>query len=957
MKRLTLLLLALVTQVSLSLAIPAKKGAVVMTQPDGSTVTISLHGDEWQHYETTDDGYTVVRDGRGYYVYAEKQGGMLLPTAYIAHNALQRDAQETTYLQHVERHLKPEMTERMKIDRARVMEEQKKSAAQKKAVKAARADSDPSAPNYRSVAILVQFNDRSFSRSDYGDIMRDMFNKVNYDGYMSTNGWSKVHCTGSVRDYFTDNSGGKFRPQFDVYGPYTIDYSQYDANGTANAAQLIYAAVNAADDDIDFSLYDNDGDNAVDNIYFIFAGYGANYGGNDQRYFWPHRNYVYQPDTYDWVVKDGVYLFNYASSVEYYGYQSYPSTVYLDGVGTICHEFSHVLGLPDFYDADYAQSGGESNTPAEWSVMAAGSYMNNGRTPVAYSLFERAFVGFLDENDIPTLSETGNYTLDYINQSNTGFMLETPDENEAFFLENRQQKKWDAYLPGHGLLVFRADFSNTNVWQENSVNNAPSHQYYELVRATGGQGATAADAFPGTGHVTTLNNSTLPANLLTWSGKANPFGLSNIREQNGVVSFDLVETLKLTGVSLPDTLTVGLGMNRLLQVTVEPEYAPHTLVWSSGNPDVVTIDETGRLTGVALGETMVKVVANEGFTDSCLVIVNEVPVANDIAEFKSFAENTEGLLKLDSAQVIYIYENDYYVRDTSGVVIFRDPVTELKVRDMMKGSIYGQLSKEGKNSLFLAVEDMTTDDNLTITTGNVVRPRVVKISELTDDDIGDYIKVERVALAVESDHNLSVAMIQDSVKRVALYNLFRIKGIKMPADLEATRFDITGIYGSRMLSVNGQPFDDIYFTTTMKEYTLRRFTFDYTVDEGAHLLMNDVEMGATGQETFLEQSDVRLKVVIDEDYELELAMLDDEDITEQLLSKESLSIQNISGNHILTVSTKAREDISGIEMLTEHSENMAPVFFRIDGQRVESADLPGIYLVRVGKQVFKIVRK
>ena len=57
------------------MAIPAKREAVRVTQPDGSTVTILLHGDEWKHFITTFDGYTIVKDTRGFYVYAEKLGG------------------------------------------------------------------------------------------------------------------------------------------------------------------------------------------------------------------------------------------------------------------------------------------------------------------------------------------------------------------------------------------------------------------------------------------------------------------------------------------------------------------------------------------------------------------------------------------------------------------------------------------------------------------------------------------------------------------------------------------------------------------------------------------------------------------------------------------------------------------------------------------------------------------
>jgi hypothetical protein len=37
-------------------------------QPDGTTLTIQAHGDEWFNYVTTADGYTVVKNDKGYFV-------------------------------------------------------------------------------------------------------------------------------------------------------------------------------------------------------------------------------------------------------------------------------------------------------------------------------------------------------------------------------------------------------------------------------------------------------------------------------------------------------------------------------------------------------------------------------------------------------------------------------------------------------------------------------------------------------------------------------------------------------------------------------------------------------------------------------------------------------------------------------------------------------------------------
>ena len=47
-------------------AIPADPRPVQVTQPDGTTLTITLHGDEFFHFTTTSDGYTIVKNAAGF---------------------------------------------------------------------------------------------------------------------------------------------------------------------------------------------------------------------------------------------------------------------------------------------------------------------------------------------------------------------------------------------------------------------------------------------------------------------------------------------------------------------------------------------------------------------------------------------------------------------------------------------------------------------------------------------------------------------------------------------------------------------------------------------------------------------------------------------------------------------------------------------------------------------------
>lgn len=517
MKKIVLLLFCMMAMLRAS-AVPAYPYPVTVTQPDGTTLEIQGHGDEFYHFTTTVDGYTIVKNDAGYYVYAQLENNRLVPTTRIARNQVQRSASDLTFLA---------ATGKM------LFEQSSNESAHKARRQVATKESDSYYKNFRGLVILINYSDKKFSRSDINSVYTHMFNDVNYAGYKNENGTTNTYGSmfiGGVRDYFSQNSMGKFAPQFDIAGPVTIDMKCTDVESTNYAYLAFSKAIAALDETVDFSKYDADNDGVVDMIYFIVAGYGANYSGNNGNYLWPHKSSL---QYYGLPRRDGKSFGKYASSTELYGWESQRQTI-LDGLGVVCHEFSHVLGLPDEYDTDY-DTGGQSHDPGEWSVMAGGSYAKYGRVPVGYSAFERYASGFL----VPkVIDKAGKYEIKDMQTYNEALMLKTPINNEYFLLENRQKTKWDQQLPGHGMLVWRVDSTNANVWYNNRINANPAHNYYELLRAGGGtSGASTADAFPGTGKVTALDNNTSPANLLTWNGTMNEFGLSGITEASSLISF------------------------------------------------------------------------------------------------------------------------------------------------------------------------------------------------------------------------------------------------------------------------------------------------------------------------------------------------------------------------------------------------------------------------------------
>ena len=782
-------------------AVPAMGNLVKVQQPDGTTVTIRLVGDEYLHFNTTVDGYSVVKNDRGYYVYAQRSAeGQLVPTAQIAHDEATRPAAEVAFLASVKKYIQPDMSE------TKIQEKSRELLRREQASQLRRA------PNYdyskfHGLVILVEYNDRSFDTDDYKETITAAITEEGYSGYYDYNG-RKVNCTGSVYDYFNENSMGVFKPEFDVVGPVQVNRSQYYARGTTNASQLTSDVIDVADSEVDFSKYDTDGDGVVDMVYFVFAGHGANVGGNDSRLLWPHASSIYNPSG-GWsgwmVVKDGVQLGRYACSTELTG--SDKSSRQIDGIGTICHEFSHVLGLPDFYDTDYEKSGGQSDDPGNWTLMSAGCYLNNSRTPCGYSLFERYMVGFATP---AVIDAEGSYTLNPVHESNAGFRINTPVKKEFFMLENRQKKRWDQYLPGHGMLVFRVDSTNTNVWNQNTINCNPKHNYYELVRARGIFGSGSYDPFPGTGKVTTLNNSTTPANLLTWAGKETQWGLNNIKETSGVITFNIEDTYILRELKAPENLVVGLGMDRKLQVEAVPDYAHYTLTYTSSNDHVAFVSEDGIVSGITLGTATITVTSDNGLSAKTIVEVKEMPVSENIAAFKAQEEESQSVLQLHDAQVLYVYKNDVYVRDATSAIIFHETGLDVKANDVLNGTVYGQFTRSNRMPWFTKVEELTDFASLEVTEGKAAEYRHVKLGNLTEADYADLLAVDTVQLVRET----GVYAVEGDV-RARLYNTFSVKNLKVPTTVDNKRFNVYCVYGTRLL--NGEVIDELYLLESPKE--------------------------------------------------------------------------------------------------------------------------------------------
>lgn len=498
MKKHILSALLLISSALAAFATPAYPGKVTLRKADGTAVQVTLHGDEFCHWATDNHGreVSISRDGIVSELPATRGGARRHSPSW-------------------QRVYNPEV-------------------------------SPMTRGNNHFLVILVEFADVSFTLDNPAGRFTRMLND---DAYSDFGG------TGSVHKYYFEQSSGQFDPVFDVIGPVKIsgnvaDYGGNDDNDDdKNPTGAFLAAVEKAHADglVNFADYDCDNDGYVDNIFFYYAGHNeAEAGGDDT--IWPHAFGFYQGNARSY---DGVRLGRYACTSELRG--STGST--MCGIGTFCHEFGHVLGLPDFYDTDYAENGTASDVTV-FSLMCAGNYNNNGCSPPNLGAIERNMLGWMD---FPVeWTEAGSKTIRAIT-NNEAFYVSSTNPGEFFLLETRDATGWDAYIAGKpaGLLIYHVDQSASLVgnmsalthWMYGtSINCYAGHSCYCLVTPAY-DNKYASYVWPGTSGKTTFGMDSSPSNKDYLNGNAG-FNLNNISYSGGVVSLDLeiLETLQISGV-------------------------------------------------------------------------------------------------------------------------------------------------------------------------------------------------------------------------------------------------------------------------------------------------------------------------------------------------------------------------------------------------------------------------
>ena len=320
---------------------------------------------------------------------------------------------------------------------------------------------------YKQMVVLVSFSDVDFQVEDPHTV---------YDSFFNTPGYNQRNGVVCVADYFRDQSGGLFNLVFDVYGPVKLDklanpYENPTSKTRNYGKEQLREAVSrvlAENPDVDYSQYDWNGDSYIEQVVFVYAGLCGNQGDGSYGYIWPNTGSLSTVTT-----SSGIKISDFTASGELW-----KNNLGNCGIGTICHEFSHSLGLPDIYPT--SSTAGYSAVD-EWDLMDGGNFTNYGWCPPDYSPLEKMLLGWLTPvelsapvsiRDMKPAADGGDVYIIYNTQ------------NDYYLLENRQWKGWNLGEPGRGLVIYHVKY-DASKWSSNSVNNVMGDFRYELVHADG----------------------------------------------------------------------------------------------------------------------------------------------------------------------------------------------------------------------------------------------------------------------------------------------------------------------------------------------------------------------------------------------------------------------------------------------------------------------------------------
>lgn len=433
--------LLLITLLSVkAFAVPACPYPMEVKQPDGTKIKIQKKGDEFFGWTEDLQGYTVAQDSKSKeWVYASYEGGNRIQATKYQVGKI-----DPTTINGISRNLKADKFSTRSYSKRMTLQ----SEHPKKVI--------ISSGTVKNLVILVAFSDLDFVRTKQE--FEDLFNKRNYNTTRT-----------SVKDFYLENSYGALEiDSIITYVKLDKGYAYYGENDIwgddKRPREMVREAIMKLDaQGFDFTQCDSDGDKVLDILTVVHAGEGEEaYGDYDT--IWSHQWNIGQR----YLTHDNIYVFEYNTVPELY-------STSITGIGVICHELGHVIGMPDLYDTTYSSRGAGA-----FCLMASGSWNGYGYVPSHMSAWCKYAMGWAKPI---VIDEEGQYSIGDSVKSNTAFYKLSGDtfkSREYFLIENRQGTGFDRSLPGtkRGVLIWHIDESIYD-------NSNPGHYKVDLEEADG----------------------------------------------------------------------------------------------------------------------------------------------------------------------------------------------------------------------------------------------------------------------------------------------------------------------------------------------------------------------------------------------------------------------------------------------------------------------------------------
>jgi len=487
-----------------------------LTQADGTSIQLYLKGDGLIHWFETKEGSKVLQTNDGWYMYASLDDkGDMIPTKHPV-------VKKRSFINSLFSKKQYSGNKDIFFSKAQIQKKESRYTDNKNALNSRtqqrilekRKKTSLTRGKQKVLIILADFSDQKHIISR--ETIIDMMNKPNYDNI------------GSFRDYFLEASYGNLDITTVVTNwvslPNTKAY--YGSNNSDNEdiriREFVMDAIKAAmKTGLDFTPFDNDKDGYIDFIHVIHSGVGEE-SGEDINAIWSHQWTL----PYDFPVGNNIKIREYFTSPELYtNVNNTPSSI-----GVACHEFAHALGIMDYYDIDFGDSGGYADGLGAWELMDSGCWNNDGKSPAHTNIYSKYLLGWVN---LPELNESGEYDIVNSVYNKEGYQIKTSEEEEFFVLENRQQIGFDKHIPHHGLLIYKVDRSNPG-WVENRININPKKQGLKLLKAKSYSGECP---FPGEANITQITDITSPSNLRISTHAYSYKGLLDIKEIDNHILF------------------------------------------------------------------------------------------------------------------------------------------------------------------------------------------------------------------------------------------------------------------------------------------------------------------------------------------------------------------------------------------------------------------------------------